>query len=130
MIVDDHYDIVDVLQIMLHNDDFIVYGYTDPVLALDCFKKDPKKFRLIITDMRMPGMNGVELLVKIKEIQQDTIGFLISAFERDTIENEIKRYNISIAEIFQKPFSLTNLAKSVREYAHINDVEKEKGNKH
>ncbi len=58
-----------------------------------------------------------------------TLGFLISAFERDTIENEIKRYNISIAEIFQKPFSLTNLAKSVNEYAHINDVRTEKENK-
>ena len=65
----------------------------------------------------MPGMSGVELLVKIKEIQQDAIGFLISAFERDTFENEIKGFNIEIAEIFQKPFSLTKIAKSVKEYA-------------
>ncbi len=119
LVVDDHYDIVVGLQMMLQKEGFTVHGFTDPVLALDYFKKDPKKFRLIITDMRMPGMNGVELLVKIKEIQQKTIGFLISAFERDTIENEIKRYNIEIAEIFQKPFSLTNIAKSVKEYTHI-----------
>ncbi len=118
LIVDDHYDIVDVLQIVLQNEGFIVHGFTDPILALDYFKTDPKKFALIITDMRMPGMNGIELLAKIKEIEQDAIGFLISAFERDTIENEIKRHNIEIAEIFQKPFSLTNIAKSAKEYAH------------
>lgn len=117
LVVDDHYDIVYVLQIMLQNEGFTVHGFTDPFLALDHFKTDPKKFRLIITDVKMPGMSGVELLVKIKEIQQDAIGFLISAFERDTFENEIKCFNIEIAEIFQKPFSLTKIAKSVKEYA-------------
>lgn len=119
LVVDDHYDIVDVLQIMLQNEGFTVHGFTDPVLALDHFKKNPEKIRLIITDVRMPGMSGIELLVKIKEIQQDTIAILISAFERYTFENEIRRYNISIEEIFQKPFSLKKLAKSVKEYAHM-----------
>jgi DNA-binding NtrC family response regulator len=119
LVVDDHYDIVDILQITLQNEGFTVHGFTDPVLALDHFKTEPQKFRLIITDVRMPGMSGVELLAKIKEIHQDAIGFLISAFERDTFENEIMGYDICIAEIFQKPFSLTKIAKSVKEYAGI-----------
>ncbi len=50
------------------------------------------------------------------------MGFLISAFERETIEGEIKGCNIEIAEIFQKPFSLTNIAKSVREHSHENEA--------
>lgn len=119
LIVDDQYDIVDVLQIVLQKEGFRVHGFTDPVLALDYFKTDPKKFALIITDMRMPGMNGIELVSRINEIKQDIQAILISAFERDTIDDEIKRYNVRIAEVVQKPFSLNAFAKSVKKHTPI-----------
>lgn len=114
LIVDDQYDIVDVLQIVLRKEGFRVHGFTDPGLALDYFKTDPKKFALIITDLRMPGMNGIELVSRIKEIKQDIQAILISAFERETIDDEINKYNVKIAEVVQKPFSLNDLAKSVK----------------
>jgi DNA-binding NtrC family response regulator len=114
LIVDDQYDIVDILQIVLRKEGFRVHGFTDPALALDFFKADPKKFALVITDMRMPGMNGIELVSKIKEIKQDMQAILISAFERDTIDDEINRHNVKIAEVVQKPFSLNSLAKIVK----------------
>ena len=122
MVVDDHYDIVDVLQIALQKEGFRVHGFTDPVLALDCYETGHKKFALVITDMKMPGMNGVELVSKIKEIKQDIQAILISAFERDTIDDEINRYNVKIEEVVQKPFSLNNLAKSVKDILLKNDV--------
>ena len=119
LVVDDQYDIVNVLEIVLQKEGFRVHGFTDPVLALDCLKTDPKKFALIITDMRMPGMNGIELVSRIKELKQDIQAILISAFERATIDDEIKRTNVRTAEVVQKPFSLNSLAKSVKKHARV-----------
>lgn len=116
LVVDDHHDIVDVLQIVLRKEGFTVHGFTDPVMALDYFKTDPKKFALIITDIRMPGMNGIELLVKIKELCSDVKAFIVTAVDKDTIKPEIKGHGLEVEEIIQKPFSIYDIAKSVKKY--------------
>jgi DNA-binding NtrC family response regulator len=56
LIVDDHQDIVNLMKIALQTDGFNTHEFTNPFLALDYFKTDPKKFALAITDIRMPGL--------------------------------------------------------------------------
>ena len=125
LIVDDQRDIADLVKILLQKEGYDVYEFYDPFMALEYFKENFKNFALVITDVRMPGMSGIELVSKIKEIEQDIIAILISAFEKDTIENEIKRCNIEIAEIFQKPILLKKLRLCVNGHIKKTDIEKE-----
>ena len=126
LVVDDHEEIADLVKDQLLRDGYSVHEFYDPLLALDYFKENPKKFELVITDVRMPSMSGVELVSKIKEVKQDTKAILISAFERDTIGDEINRYNVEIAEIFQKPILLKKLRLCVDRHIKANDTKKEK----
>src|SRR5918993_3782436 len=89
LVVDDYKDISYMVKFLLQKNGFDVYEFNDPMLALDYFKKNAKKFGLIITDVMMPGMNGIELLVKIKEISPNIKSFLMTSFELDAIKSEI-----------------------------------------
>jgi DNA-binding NtrC family response regulator len=113
LIVDDHDDIVNLMKIVLQMNGFSAHEFTDPILALDYFKTDPKKFALAITDFRMPGMNGIDLLVKIKKVCPNIKTFVVTAVDMDNIKPEIKKHALEIEELFQKPLSLQNLIKSV-----------------
>ena len=126
LVVDDHEDIADLVKDQLLKDGYNVHEFYDPLVALDYFKENPKKFSLVITDVRMPSMSGIELISKIKEIKQDIKAILISAFERDTIDDEINRLDVEIAEIFQKPILLKKLRLCVDKHIKTNDTEKEK----
>jgi DNA-binding NtrC family response regulator len=62
---------------------FIEEGYNvdtaeDAEAALKIIEKG--KYELMLVDMKMPGMSGLELLDKVKEIDKDTIFILITAF--------------------------------------------------
>ncbi len=54
-----------------------------PLEALDCFKKDPFKFDLVITDMYMEQMNGNRLCEKLLAIRSDIPVFLCTGFSED-----------------------------------------------
>jgi DNA-binding NtrC family response regulator len=126
LVVDDNEEIAHLVKYQLLKDGYSVHEFYDPIVALDYFKENSKKFALVITDVRMPSMSGIELVSKIKEIKQDIKAILISAFERDTIDDEIDRYNVEIAEIFQKPILLKKLRACVDRHITTKDVKKEK----
>jgi two-component SAPR family response regulator len=71
-------------------------------------------------------MSGIELVSRIKEIKQDVRAILISAFDRDTIDNEVNRCKVEIAEILRKPILLNNLRLCVDRHLETNGIEKEK----
>jgi DNA-binding NtrC family response regulator len=126
LVVDDHEDIADMVKGQLLNGGYIVHEFYDPLAALDYFRENSKKIALVITDVRMPSMSGIELVSSIKEIKQDVKAILISSFDRDTIDNEINRCKVEIAEIIRKPILLKKLGLSVDKHMGTNSIEKEK----
>ena len=58
-----------------------VSAFTDPVMALEDFKNNCKDCTMILSDVRMPAMNGYELIRKTKEIDKQVKVILMSAFE-------------------------------------------------
>jgi two-component SAPR family response regulator len=65
----------------LHTNGQKVSAFTDPVMALEYFKVNCNTCSLILSDIRMPGMNGYELIKKAKEIHKQVNVILMSAFE-------------------------------------------------
>ena len=64
LLVDDELDIVAIFKQGLENQGFRVFGFTDPLLALEHFQINSDQYWLIISDLRMPEMNGYEYVKK------------------------------------------------------------------
>ena len=122
LVVDDYEDISYGVKSLLQKYGFDVHVFNDPLLALDYFKDNAKKFALIITDVMMPGMSGIELLVKIKEVSPDVKSFLMTSFEINSIKSEIVKNALEISEIIQKPIPLKELVMSVNKHIKLNAV--------
>ena len=119
LLLDDESDIATTLKQGLEKLDFQVYSFTDPLLALEHFRIDSKQFRLVISDLRMPGMNGYEFLKTVKKIKPEVKVFLMTAFEIDKAEFRRVLNSVKIDEFIQKPISFKHLARMVSEHIII-----------
>jgi DNA-binding NtrC family response regulator len=90
-----------------------IFTFTDPVLALEHFQINEYAYVLVISDFKMPGLNGMEFLKKIKGLNPFVRTILMTAFEvvdkifRDYTKNKI------IDEFLQKPIGMHDLIKEV-----------------
>jgi YesN/AraC family two-component response regulator len=76
----------------LHGDGFQVSAFTDTFMALEDFKTNCNTCSIILSDIRMPGMNGYEFVKKAKEIDKQVKVVLMSAFEID--DNEFHNHQL------------------------------------
>jgi DNA-binding NtrC family response regulator len=80
-----------------------VLRFTDPVNALEHFKINRKDYALIISDLRMPVINGVQLLKTVKDLNPAARTVLTTDFEYDSklIQDYTKKQIIN--GLLQKP---------------------------
>jgi DNA-binding NtrC family response regulator len=107
--VDDDSDIVTLVEQALQRHRFKVSAFTDPVMALEDFKVNHKDCTLILSDIRMPAMNGYEFVKKTKEIDKQAKVIFMTAFEIDDKEFHNVLSDIKVDAFLQKPFSIQRL---------------------
>jgi len=78
--------------------------------AVTVFTK--KKFDLVVSDMRMPGMTGMEVLKSVKKMSSGVPVILITAY--GTVHTAVEAMKEGAAEFIMKPFSLDDLEAVVR----------------
>jgi DNA-binding NtrC family response regulator len=83
VVVDDEHDIMSLFSDALSEKDANVFGFIDSTLALEHFKLHLLDYSLILSDYRMPTMDGIELLKKVKALNPSVKTILISAFDID-----------------------------------------------
>ena len=68
-------------------DGVLVLSFNDPASALDHYKKNKQRYALVISDLRMPIMDGLEVLKKVKQLNPNVRTILMSAynFEEDEL---------------------------------------------
>jgi DNA-binding NtrC family response regulator len=107
--IDDEQDIVNLVRDSLQMHGFKVFTFTEPSAALEHFKSNSKDYDIIISDIRMPGMNGYEFVKRIKKINPKVKVILMSAFEIEDNEFHNVLPDIKVDAFLQKPFSTQRL---------------------
>ena len=117
IVVDDEIDICNLTRMALQKQGFDVYGFTDPLLALEHFRMNCDSCNIVISDLRMPAMNGIEFLQNIKKVKPTTKVLLMSAF---TIEGDPEYARLfkqtKINGFIQKPVSMRHLIQTIKSH--------------
>jgi two-component SAPR family response regulator len=109
LIVDDECDVANLIKQSLQTNRRKVSVFTDAVMALEDFRMNCKTCSVILSDIRMPGINGYEFIRKVKEIDKQVKVILMSAFEIQDKEFHNVLPDIKVDAFLQKPFSLQRL---------------------
>jgi DNA-binding NtrC family response regulator len=110
LIVDDEKDLLFVYKKALKLAGMEITTFDNPDMAYEEFKDSPEMYRLLLTDMSMPNMNGYELINKVKAIKPKIKTILISAY--DITQDQITRNlnpNVKIEALICKPIALEKL---------------------
>jgi DNA-binding NtrC family response regulator len=103
-----------------------IFTFTNPIMALEHFKINRKDYRLIVSDLRMPGINGIELLKRVKELNPLVRTVLMTAFEFDDELFQQCAEKQIINGFLQKPILLKDLVKEVDNQLHIYQLQAQK----
>ena len=115
LVVDDEQELATLFKEAIGRMGFDVYSFTSPLLALEYFKDNQEKFSLVITDLRMPELSGLELANWIRDVDKSINIFLITAFDTADIEENESYQSAKIDRILQKPIKLSLLKESIEE---------------
>lgn len=90
-----------------------VFEFTDPVKALQHLKLNKKDYAVMISDLRMPVINGVQLLKTVKDLNPLARTILMTAYDID--DNMIQEYTKKeiINSFLKKPIELNQLLSEV-----------------
>ena len=107
--VDDESELASLFKPFLKKEGYDGVSFTDPVLALEYYKETADKDSLVITGLRMPCICGIDLAKKIREFDNKTKIFLMTAFDAKDLEDKEDFKNAGIDRLIQKPFRFYDL---------------------
>jgi DNA-binding NtrC family response regulator len=96
----------------LQENGYSVNAFTNPIVSLEHLLNNSNKYELVISDYRMPNLNGCELCTKIKELNENIKVILSSAY--DSIEDNKLNF-----ELLRQPFTLQKLLDTVNFYLYV-----------
>ncbi len=114
LVVDDEPVLAEMIKRMLERLGYEVVSRTDGREAFEAFRNQPadRPFDLVITDMTMPSLTGMELARKLLALQPEISVILMTGFSKNIHAEGIKK--LGIEELLMKPVTLEKLAKTVR----------------
>jgi len=113
LVIDDESVIIDVLRYMLETLGYRVTALTSSPDALKAFQSHPHEFDLVITDMTMPHMTGIELADRLMKIRSDIPIIMCTGYSESI--DEKKAETLGISKYLTKPVGMETLAETVRE---------------
>ena len=112
MLVDDETDIISLFTEVLKANSINVRGFSNPEEALKEFEQNHEAYNLVISDIRMKPMSGLEFIKKLKKIDSKMKTILMTAFEIEG--NQLKEIHSN--EFFNKPIRMNDLVQVVKKY--------------
>ncbi len=121
LIVDDEPTVSDILARRLTKEGYVCIRANNGKEALQCFYKDA--FSLVISDMKMPEMGGLELLRKLKAVSPKIMVIMITAFPE--IDMAVEAMRLGAYDFLTKPVTLDLVVLSVRKALEKKRLEEE-----
>src|SRR6478752_196226 len=121
LVVDDEASMRDMLRIVLRRDGYDVRVAPDGRAALDILKREP--FDLMLSDIRMPDLSGVEVLRAAKDVNRDIVAFMMTAHASTSTAVEAMR--LGAVDYFTKPFNMDELRLKVRQHLESHRLKQE-----
>ncbi len=109
LIVDDEREITEILADLL-SEDYECLKAGSAEQALDCLRAG--QFHLVISDITMPGMSGLEMIPHVKQLSPDTVVVMISGMQ--TVESAIGALRLGAFDYLMKPFDLRQVEAVVK----------------
>jgi len=113
LLVDDEVALVEMGREMLTGLGYQVTTTTSSRQALELFRRQPGQFDLVITDMTMPQMTGLELSRKLVEIRSDICVVLCTGYSENITPETLRASNVK--EYLMKPFGHAQMALLIRQ---------------
>ncbi|MDQ0207069.1 response regulator [Alkalicoccobacillus murimartini] len=111
LVVDDQYGIRVLLNEILQKDGYEVFQAANGVQAIEIVGKENP--HLILLDMKIPGMDGLEILRRIKLTHPDMKVIMMTAYGELNLINEAIR--LGAVNYFSKPFDIDDVRQVIRE---------------
>ena len=124
LLVDDEVMIVDVMNQFLSQLGYQTTAMTDSPAALETFRSQPEQYDLVITDMTMPKLTGIQLTRAIREVRNDIAVIICTGFsEQISIE---RSKELGIQAFIMKPVVMGEMAKTIRNVLDGQSIDRRK----
>ncbi|MFN2290974.1 MAG: response regulator transcription factor [Anaerolineae bacterium] len=111
LVVDDDPDTCALITDILQDDGYSVYPCLSGERAMDALKR--RRFDLVLTDIKMPRITGIDLLLHVRRMELDTEVILMTAYA--SLKTAVQALRGEAFDYLVKPFSLNDLRQRVRE---------------
>lgn len=117
LIVDDDKDICEYMELLLHQNGYQVVTTQDPTKAVDILKGDD--FHVVVLDIMMPELNGMELLEEIRNFDNDIAIIIFTG--NPTVDTAVQSMKFDVSDYIKKPFDIDEFTES------LNKILRDKG---
>ena len=114
IVIDDESIVCERIKASLEKFDFVVETFTESQPAVKRIAE--KKFHIVVTDLKMKGLDGIEILKLAKELNPESQVIIITGFA--TVEKAREALKIGAYDFIAKPFKLTQLRDLIIEAAN------------
>jgi len=111
LFVDDEVALVRLGEELLAQLGYEPVGFESSTKALECFRAEPQRFDLVLSDEAMPAMTGTELVQQIRSIRPEIPIVLMSGYVSAALAARARE--LGVAEILGKPLASRDIARSL-----------------
>jgi response regulator RpfG family c-di-GMP phosphodiesterase len=101
---------------MLHKTNYILYKFSSPIKALECLYTTPVNIDIILLDMMMPELDGIEVLMKLKSHEKLKNIPVIMQSGIDDIEQINNALSMGVKDFIRKPYSREILITAIENF--------------
>jgi response regulator RpfG family c-di-GMP phosphodiesterase len=121
LVVDDEPKICYLIEELLKQEGYLVDVCFSSIEALDIIKKD--SYHMLITDLKMPGIDGLELIRKSKGHNPEIKTIMVTGYT--TVETAVQSLRHGVDDFITKPFNIFELKKTVELILHTQQTPQE-----